>query len=89
MDPFKPIEQSVVDICRELDELRGENNDEANARRTLLKEQLQLIGATAAFFGGYTAMKKLHDAAEELMDNTNEVGDRLNRTWDMIGGWAA
>lgn len=89
MDPFKPIAKSIVEICSELDELRGENNDEANARRVVLKEQLELIGATAAFFGRYEAMKKLHDAAEELVGNTNEVGDRLNRNWDMIGGWMA
>lgn len=89
MNTRQRIEESIVEICRELETLRGQNSDEANDRRTVLLEQLHLIGATAAFFGGYGAMKKLHDAAEEKVGNTNEIGDRLNRAWDLIGGWLA
>lgn len=34
-------------------------------------------------------MKKLHDAAERLVGNTNKAGYYINLAWDRIGGWAA
>lgn len=73
-----PIEQTLVDLVKNLDE---ERNDAAI-------EKIRLIGSTAAFFGGYPAMEKLHDAAEVLVGNDNSVGSRLNGLWDGIGGWA-
>lgn len=83
----KPIQETIVEITRELDELRGERDPEPCMRRDELYVRLRLIGATAAFYGGYDAMKKLHDAAERLVGNTNEAGYYINKAWDMIGGW--
>ncbi|NCU67958.1 hypothetical protein GWK50_19230 (plasmid) [Acidovorax sp. 210-6] len=79
------MEQPTVAITRELDGLRGKADPEANARRDELYARLRLIGATAAFFGGYDGMKKLHDAAEQLVGNTNEAGYYVNRAWDLGG----
>lgn len=83
----KPIEETIVEMTRELDELRGQNAPEVNARRDELYARLRLIGATAAFYGGYDAMKKLHDAAERLVGNTNKAGCYITRAWDGVGGW--
>lgn len=85
----KPIEQSIIEITQELAQLRGRDEFATNARRDELYARLRLVGATAAFFGGWDAMKKLHDAAEALSGNNNEAGYYINRAWDMIGGWAA
>ncbi len=85
----QPIEQTVVEITRELDTLRGKNSSRDQERRDELYLQMRLIGATAAFYGGFDAMKKLHDAVEQLVGNTNESGYYINRAWDMVGGWAA
>lgn len=51
--------------------------------------KVQTIGRTAAWFGGFDAMKQLHDAAEETVGNDNSVGYQLNWMWDGIGGWWA
>ena len=84
----KPIEETIVEMTRELAELRGQSDPEIDARRDELYSRLRLIGATAAFYGGYDAMKKLHDAAERLVGNSNKAGYYISRAWDMIGGWA-
>ena len=78
-----------MEITRELSLLSGTDSPTAKARRDELYTQLRLIGATAAFYGGHDAMKKLHDAAEELVSQSNESGFYINRAWDMIGGWMA
>jgi len=85
----QPIEQTIVEITRELNKLCGQRNPKAEIRRDELYAQLRLIGATAAFYDGYDAMKKLHDAAERLVGNTNDAGYYINRAWDMVGGWMA
>lgn len=54
-----------------------------------LREMIHLVGSTAAFFGRYDGMKKLHDAAEKAVGNDNSIGYRLNLMWDRIGGWSA
>jgi hypothetical protein len=68
----------LVILVKSLDEDRNE----------AVIEKIRLIGTTAAFFGGFHAMEKLHDAAEALVGNDNSVGSRLNGLWDGIGGWA-
>lgn len=83
------IAKIIVDITRELKTLRGQDDAESNARREDLYHQLRLVGETAAFCGGFAAMTKLHNEAERLAGNTNEVGFFLNKAWDSIGGWAA
>ena len=84
----KPIEETIVEMTRELAELRGQSDPEIDTRRDELYARMRLIGATAAFYGGYDAMKKLHDAAERLVGNSNKAGYYISRAWDMIGGWA-
>lgn len=54
-----------------------------------LRKEVELIGKTAAFFGGYDGMKRLHDACEQLVGNDNSVGYYLNHMWDGIGGWCS
>lgn len=54
-----------------------------------LCDQIRVAGATAAFLGGFDAMEKLHNAAEELVGGNNSVGYWLNYMWDGIGGWCA
>lgn len=54
-----------------------------------LRDHIRVAGATAAFLGGFDAMKQLHNAAEELVGSNNSVGYWLNYMWDGIGGWAA
>ena len=83
----QPIEEAIVEMTRELDVLRGQDAPEVNARRDDLYARLRLIGATAAFYGGYDAMKQLHDAVELLVGNTNKAGYYISRAWDKIGGW--
>lgn len=83
-----PIEQTILEMTRELESLRHQG-DSAMPRREELFKQLRLIGMTASFFGGWDAMKKLHDAAENLVGNTNQAGFYLNNAWDMIGDWVA
>lgn len=81
------IQDQLIGLSREMLVLRGDASHEASERRDLVREQIKIIGRTAAFFGGFDAMKRLHDACEAQTLFRNEVGDVLNRTWDGIGGW--
>lgn len=54
-----------------------------------LRKEVKTIGMTAAFFGDYDGMKKLHDACEALVGNDNSVGYWLNTMWDGIGSWCS
>ena len=47
MENRQQFQNSFDEICRELESLRGQDNDEANARRTALIERLQFIGQDA------------------------------------------
>jgi hypothetical protein len=49
------------------------------------EDKIRAIGQTAAFFGGFDGMTKLHDAFEKAGGDTY----KLNRLWDQIGGWCA
>lgn len=63
------------------------NQDKSEEAAQQIIDKLRLIGRTAAFFGGYDGMKRLHDAAEALVGSDNSIGYRLNYVWDGIGGW--
>lgn len=77
----------LVAMVREFGSMdKGERKEEKG--RELLGK-IRVSGHTAAFFGGYEAMKQLHDAAEELVGNDNSIGRVLNNEWDGIGGWWA
>lgn len=77
----------LVELVRSFERMSAEKrNGEAGEE---LLEMIHSIGYTAAFFGGFEAMKKLHDAAEAYVDNDNSVGYWLNQMWDGIGGWFA
>lgn len=83
------IQEQLIGLSRDMIRLRGDSTTTATAERDKAREQIQLIGRTAAFFGGFDGMTKLHDACEAMTGNTNEIGDVLNRAWDGIGGWWA
>lgn len=83
------IQDQLIALTRELETLCGDDSGEATERRSVVREQIRTIGRTAAFFGGYEGMAKLHDACESRTGSTNEIGSVLNRTWDDIGGWWA
>lgn len=79
------IEQTLVELVKEYDAM--DSNERRADKGQAIRKNIQLIGLTAAFFGGYDAMIKLHDAAEELVGSDNSVGYYLNQIWDGIGGW--
>lgn len=81
------IEEQLIGLCRDMIRLRGDTTTRASVERDLVREKIQIIGRTAAFFGGFDGMTKLHDACESMTGNLNEIGDVLNRGWDGIGGW--
>ncbi len=81
------IQTQLIDLAREMEALRGRLDFDSTARRDEVRELIKTIGRTAAFFGGLDAMKRLHNACEAEIGNTNEVGDVLNRAWDGISGW--
>lgn len=83
------IQAELIGLVREIESMRGDRSAEAEAAREVVREKIKLIGRTAAFFGGFDGMTKLHNAVEEMTGNRNEIGDVLNRTWDGIGGWWA
>lgn len=83
------IQEELISLVREIESMRGDRSAETDAARDVVREKIKLIGRTAAFFGGFDAMTKLHNAVEEMTGNRNEIGDVLNRTWDGIGGWCA
>ena len=68
---------------------RLDSSQRRSAEGQALKEKIQIAGMTASFFGGFAAMKRLHDAAEALVGNDNSIGYRLNYMWDGIRGWSA
>lgn len=78
------IQHHIVELVKQYDAL---DRDDPEVQK--LVDQLRLIGRTAAFFGGYAGMIKLHDAAEALVGKNNSVGYHLNQLWDGIGGWWA
>ena len=85
---MQPIEQHLVDLVREWDGMdSAERRDSARGKAIL--PDILLIGQTAAFFGGFDGMKKLHDAAEEIVGFDNSVGFWIHRLWDGIGGWCS
>lgn len=79
------IEQTIVELAKEFNSLGRIYGREANE----IVVKLQLIGQTAAFFGGFDGMTRLHDAAEALVGRDNSVGYTLNQAWHGIGGWWA
>lgn len=79
------IENTIVELVKEYDAMGSA--ERANERGQAIVKDIRLIGNTAAFFGGYDGMTRLHDAAEALVDKDNSVGFWLNRMWDGIGGW--
>lgn len=81
------IEGQLIALARRMSEMRGESN--VDAERDAVREAIRTIGRTAAFFGGYDAMKQLHDAVEDMTGATNEIGFELNFAWSGIGGWWA
>lgn len=98
--PWKRMPEQLVDWVREFDALKDQRRgmtyrdpmelrDGLDARIDALAERVQVVGLTAAFFGGFEGMRSLHDAAEALVGRDNSVGFHLNRLWDGIGGWWA
>lgn len=83
------IQEQLIGLARDMVRLRGNSADQASTERDQVREKIQIIGRTAAFFGGFDGMTKLHNACEEMTGNRNEIGDVLNRAWDGIGGWWA
>lgn len=79
------IEEMLVEMVRKYDTM--DSNGRRGAEGLAIRKEIELVGTTAAFFGGYDGMKKLHDAAEEFVNNDNSVGFYLNLIWDGIGGW--
>jgi len=77
----------VCDLVRQYDELPRRDQD--GVAGNALRDKVRTIGRVAAYFGGFDAMKKLHDAAEDAVGNDNSVGYWLNQFWDGIGGWWA
>lgn len=75
----------LVKLVQNFHQLGGYLSDKPEAEALL--ENIRIVGRTADFFGGYEAMKKLHDAAEELVGNDNSIGYWLNKNWDGIGSW--
>ena len=83
-----PIDHQLFELVREWDRMdSAERRD--SARGKAIQHDIELIGQTAAFFGGYDAMKRLHDAAEEIVGYDNSIGYWLNPLWDRIGGWCS
>lgn len=98
--PWKPMPLQLVEWARQFEALKDQRRgltyrdpvdlrDGLDARIDALAERIQVVGVTAAFFGGYDGMRKLHDAAEALVGRDNSVGGILNRLWDGVGGWWA
>jgi hypothetical protein len=84
----QPIQERLVDLIREYDGLRDRKGRD-NKRAVEITHEVEVIGSTAAFFGGFEGMEQLHDAAEQIVGNDNSVGYWVNRMWDGIGGWLA
>lgn len=83
----KTADELLVELILEWDLMSEDQRKSAQGQRIL--SEVQLIGITANYFGGYEGMRKLHDAAEARVDNSNQVGYWLNRMWDLIGSWLA
>lgn len=85
MNQERPIEWVIIDLVREWDQM--DKSLRHGPRGQQIHHDLRLIGRTAEFFDGFDGMKRLHDAAEQLVDNDNSVGFYLNLLWDGIGSW--
>lgn len=98
--PWKRMPEQLVEWVIHFDSMKDqrrgltyrdpvEARDALDARIDALARRIQVVGLTAAFFGGYAGMKQLHDAAEALVGSDNSIGATLNRLWDGFGGWLA
>jgi hypothetical protein len=87
MESERPIEWTIADLVHEWN--RMDKDQRQGPRGQAIYHDLRLIGYTADFFGGFDGMKKLHDAAERLVDNDNSIGYWLNSMWDRIGSWCS
>jgi hypothetical protein len=83
-----PIDHHLFTLVREWDRMEQDERRDS-ARGKAIRHDIELIGQTAAFFGGFDGMKKLHDAAEQIVGFDNSVGFWINRLWDGIGGWCS
>jgi len=85
---YEDMPTRLVALVREFEELSSAERGDAEGQA--LKTQIRLAGLCASFFGGYDGMKRLHDAAEQLVGNDNSIGFRLNYMWDGVGGcWSS
>jgi hypothetical protein len=83
----RPIENVLIELVQEWDDM--DKQQRQGARGQAILHDIRLIGQTADFFGGFDGMKKLHDATERMVGNTNAVGFHLNLLWDRIGSWCS
>ena len=81
------IEKKLVALVQEFKSLQGASDEESSIRQDIIREHIELIGETAAFYGGFRGMIDLHDAAEELVGCDNSIGYHLNEMWAGIGRW--
>ena len=73
------IQHELIELVNKMIGLEGDSSEQANLERDQVREKIQMIGRTAAFFGGFGGMAQLHDACEDLTGNRNVIGYELNR----------
>lgn len=49
--------------------------------------QVQLVGHTANYFGGYEAMSKLYSDVDRDAPRGDDIGSILDKAWHGIGTW--
>lgn len=86
-DTTHDMPHQLVELVRTYEGMSSRERESDEAK--LLLAKVHAAGYTADFFGGFDGMRRLHDAAEELVGNDNSVGYWLNYMWNGIGRWLA
>lgn len=82
----KLIVEQLVEMLvkvRSLREVHGTNRQPEVG----LIVQIQLVGHTANYFGGYEAMSKLYSDVDRVAPRGNDIGSILDKAWHGIGTW--
>lgn len=82
----KVIVEKLIELLVQVRGLREVHGTNRKFEENLILE-IQLVGHTANYFGGYEAMSKLYSDVDGAAPKGDDLGSILDKAWHGIGTW--